>query len=73
MNMTLLIGICGAVLFYRVAYVEHLSPWMWSVASLGLTLGLGLLGSGATGLIVGQVVLFLVLWGYNARRKFPAD
>lgn len=70
MNMMLLIGACGAVLFYRVAYSEHLSPWVWSVASLGLTLALGQLGAGTLGLILGQVVLFLILWVHNARRKF---
>ena len=70
MNMMLLIGVCGAVLFYRAAYAEHLSPWMWSVASLGLTLALGQLGAGTLGLILGQVGLLLILWVYNARRKF---
>jgi len=68
--MMLLVGVCGAVLFYRVAYAEHLSPWVWSVASLGLTLALGQLGAGTLGLIFGQVLLFVILWVYNARRKF---
>ena len=69
MNMTLLVGVCGAVLFYRVAYAEHLSPWMWGVASVGVTIALGALGAGTAGLIMGQVGLFLILWVYNARRK----
>ena len=67
--MGLLIGVASAVLFFRAATYERMSPWLWTVASVGLTAVATLLLP-SIGLLIGaQVGLFLVMWWYNARRK----
>ncbi|MCE2942328.1 MAG: hypothetical protein ACK53A_02645 [Gemmatimonadota bacterium] len=64
-----LILVCGIVFFYRVADYERLSGWLWGVASAALTVALSLMGAGTGTLILGQVALFVVLWGVNTRRR----
>ena len=68
-SIALFVAIACAVLFYRAADHEQLNPLIWSVASLGVT-GIVILRAGGIGMMVlGQVLLFLVLWWYNAKRK----
>lgn len=56
-------------MFYRAADHERLNPLVWSVASLGIT-GIVTLRAGGAGMVVlGQLVLFGVLWWYNVKRK----
>lgn len=69
MAVTLLVGVAAAVLFYRVADHERMSPLLWSVASLGITAIITLRGPGTAKLLLGQVVLFAVMWSYNTRRQ----
>ena len=68
MNVSLLIAVCGAVLFFRVAQYERMSPWAWGVASLGLTLALSTRTTSTLVLVLGQIALFLALWAYKAHR-----
>ena len=46
MGTLILLLACGAVFFYRVADYEHLSPFLWSLASVGITAIGFFLGSG---------------------------
>lgn len=69
MAIALFITVACAVLFYRAADHERLNPLIWSVASLGVT-GIVILRGGGVGMMVlGQGLLFLVLWWYNVKRK----
>jgi hypothetical protein len=68
MSIPLLIGVASAILFFRAATYERMSPWLWTVASLGLTVIFAIVAPGIALLIVAQVALFLVMWWYNARR-----
>ena len=69
MNFPLFIGIACTVLFFRAADYERMSPWTWSVASLGTSAILLLRGAGIGILLLGQAVLFGVMWWYNMRRQ----
>lgn len=69
MNLTLLIGIACAVLFFRAAYYERMSPWAWAIGSLGLTVILSMKSPSVTLLLIVQVALFGVMWWYNVRRQ----
>ncbi len=64
----ILIGIGCAVLFYRAAQYERMSPWLWALASLGLAAIVGSLTSGVAMVLLAQVGLFGVMWWYNVRR-----
>ena len=68
MGIPMLIGVASAVLFFRAATYERMSPWLWTISSLGLTLIFSLVAPSIALLIVAQVALFLVMWWYNARR-----
>lgn len=68
MPINLLIGVACAVLFFRAATYEHMAPWAWTLASVGLTAVVSLLFSSIALLLGVQVGLFLVMWWYNARR-----
>jgi hypothetical protein len=68
-NLTLLIGVACAVLFYRAAYFERMSPWAWTVASLGLTVVVSMRSARVWPLLLAQVALFAAMWWYNARRQ----
>lgn len=69
MNFALLVGIACAVLFFRAADYERMNPWIWSVASLGLTGTATLRGASMPVRLLLQAALFGVLWWYNMRRK----
>jgi len=66
----LLVPVGFALLFYRAAAYERMSPMVWALASVAVTvvvqqgLRLGLLW-----VFVGQVGLFLLMTWYNGYRK----
>jgi hypothetical protein len=65
----LFVTVAFAVMFYRAAEHERLNPLIWSVASLATT-GIVILRAGGIGVVVlGKVLLFMVLWWYNVKRK----
>jgi hypothetical protein len=68
MNMALLIAVCGAVMFFRIAQYERMYPWAWGIASFGITLALSTRGASTLALIAAQIALFLGLWAYKAYR-----
>jgi hypothetical protein len=69
MPIALLVGVSCAVLFYRAADTERLTPLLWGTASLALTLAAAVGGQGAFVILAGQAGLFLVMWWYNADRR----
>lgn len=69
MNLALLAGVASAVLFFRAADYERMNPWIWSVASLGLTGIVSLRGGSVTVLLLAQAGLFGLMWWYNMRRQ----
>jgi hypothetical protein len=46
-----------------------MSPWAWTLASVGLTAILSLRASGLTLLLLAQAALFMLMWWFNARRQ----
>ena len=66
--MSLLIGVACAILFFRAATYERMSPWLWALASVGLTVLASLLSSSVFLVLGAQVALFLAMWWYNAQR-----
>jgi hypothetical protein len=68
MNIGLFVAIGFVVLFYRVAVYEHMTGWVWAVASFALSIIVMNLWGGLLQLFVAQVGLFMVLWAYNAKR-----
>jgi ABC-type uncharacterized transport system permease subunit len=68
MYLPLLIGVACAVLFYRAAEYERMSPWAWVLASLGLSFAISFLHGSIVLALLAQVGLFGVMWWYNARR-----
>jgi hypothetical protein len=72
MNLPLLIGVACAVLFYRAAEYERMSPWFWVIASLGLSLAVSFLNGSVVLVLLAQVGLFAVMWWHNARRTPPS-
>lgn len=69
MGSTLLISVGCAVLFYRAADYERMSPLAWSVSSFGLTGILSLRGAGTMALLLAQAALFALMWWLNVRRR----
>jgi hypothetical protein len=67
--LPLLIGAACAVAFFRAAEYERMSPWAWTMASLGLAALVSMRTSSIAVLLLGQVALFAVMWWYNARRR----
>ncbi len=67
--MSLLVGVACAILFFRAARYEHMAPWAWTLASLGLTAILSLKAGSLTLLLIAQAGLFLVMWWYNIHRQ----
>lgn len=61
--------ILTAILFFRAADYERMSPWAWTLGSLSASAISIFIGGGLRLLIVGQVGLFLVMWWYNFRRQ----
>lgn len=70
-NLGLLIGVACAILFFRAAQYERMSPWVWVLSSLGVTLIVNFLTSSLVFVIVAQIGLFGVMWWYNAKRPTP--
>jgi hypothetical protein len=68
-TLALLSGVACAILFYRAAQYERMAPWAWTVGSLGLTVIISLRSGSLVLLLLGQAVLFGVMWWYNARRQ----
>ncbi len=59
----LIVLICGAVFYYRLAIMEKASGILWSGLSIAVTLFLWLvLEWDLIGIIAGQVALFIVIW-----------
>ena len=69
MTIALFLGLIFSVIFFRVAEYEHMSPWTWSVASLGLSGIITLRGGTIALLFPAQVGLFVLMWWYNIRRR----
>jgi len=67
-NLGLLVGIACAILFFRAATYERMSPWPWTISSLGLTVIVSQLFRSLIWVLLAQVGLFAVMWWYNARR-----
>ena len=65
----LFVGVVCAVLFFRAADYERMSPWAWSLASIGLTGILTVRGAEILTVLLMQAGLFAVMWWYNLRRK----
>ena len=68
MDLKLLVGIACAVLFFRAAQYERMSPWLWAIGSLGLSLIVSLLLRGVLWVVLAQIGLFAGMWAYNAQR-----
>ena len=68
MYLPLLIGIACAVAFYRAAEYERMSPWLWVIASLGVTMAISFLRGSIILVLLAQVGLFAAMWWHNARR-----
>lgn len=64
----LLVGIACAVLFFRAAQYERMSPWLWAIASLALSLIVSLLFRSVLWMLLAQAGLFAGMWAYNAQR-----
>jgi hypothetical protein len=71
LTIALLIGVVFSVIFFRAAEYERMSPWIWSIASLGLSGIISLRGGTIAPLIVVPVGLFVLMWWYNIRRWAP--
>jgi hypothetical protein len=72
MSIVLLVGLAFAVLFYRIAEYEGLSPVTWALGSLALSAGLASVGLGIWTVVLGQFGLFAALWAcrsHRARRR----
>ena len=67
--LPLFVGVAFAVAFFRAAQYERMSPAAWSVASMALTLAVTYLVPGIAAIITAQVVLFILMWLYNAKRR----
>jgi fatty acid desaturase len=57
------------VLFYRVAVYEHMTGWVWALASVGLSLAVMQIAPGFVPIVAIQLVLFGVLWRQHAKRQ----
>ena len=68
MSLSLLVGVACAVLFFRAAQYERMSPWVWAIASIGLHLAVGFLSPSILLALLAQAALFIVMWWYNAKR-----
>jgi len=68
-NLVLLIGVACAILFFRAARYERMSPWAWTAASVGLTVVLSMTTPSTTVLLIGQLALFGLMWWANIRRQ----
>jgi membrane-bound ClpP family serine protease len=71
-NVVLLIGVASAVLFFRAATYERMSPCLWTISSLGLTFIFGVAMPSVGLLLAAQLALFIIMWWYNARRPNPS-
>ena len=60
--------VVSAAVFWRIAVVERLTPWVWTTASVVVSL-VAMMFAGQFTLLFGQIALFGVLWWYNVRHK----
>ncbi len=67
--MPVFVALVCAVLFFRAADYEQMSPWIWSAASLAISGIVFGQGGGVPMVLVLQVALFAGMWWYNMRRK----
>ncbi len=68
-NLGLLATIAFAVLFYRAADYERMSPWAWALGSFALSMIVTMGLHGGLGMIViAQILLFGVMTWYNAKQ-----
>lgn len=67
--LLVLVGVCCAIFFFKVAEYERLSALSWALGSAGISMAVSMLGLGTGVVLLAQVVLFAVLWWYNANRK----
>lgn len=68
MPIVILVGVAFAVLYYRLAEYEGLSPLAWSVGSLALSAAIAAAGLGVGLMILAQFALFGALWWDRSRR-----
>jgi hypothetical protein len=69
MPLVLLVAVASAVLFYRAAETERLSPLLWGASSLALTAAVALIGRGIAWILVVQGGLYLAMWYANTVRR----
>lgn len=66
----LALAIFCAVFFYRVGELEYEKGYLTALASLTISLiACFWFNAGSSGVMVGQGLLFGILWIYNLRRK----
>ena len=68
MYLPLFVGVACAVLFYRAAEYERMSPWLWVISSLGLSVAISFLSTSIVLVLLAQIGLFAAMWWYNAKR-----
>lgn len=68
LDLRFLVGIASAILFFRAAQYERMSPWLWTFGSLGLSVGVSLLSDSVLWVLLAQIGLFAGMWAYNAQR-----
>ncbi|HEY3929819.1 MAG TPA: hypothetical protein VGL89_15715 [Candidatus Koribacter sp.] len=63
------LGIVFAVIFYRIGEIDYEKGYITALASIAVSLAFCFaMKMGALGVIIGQVLLYGVLWIYNAQR-----
>ncbi|MEZ4376698.1 MAG: hypothetical protein R3B35_00275 [Gemmatimonadales bacterium] len=67
--MNLLFLVAFAILFHRAADYERMNPWLWSIASLGLS-GVAILSRWhVAAYFASQGAIFGAMWWHNLRRQ----
>ena len=67
-NFGLFVGVGCAIIFYKAAEYERMSPWLWSIASFALSIIINSWMGSIVFVLLSQVALFGVMWWYNAKR-----
>ena len=68
MDIRLVVAIGFVLLFYRMAVYEHITGWVWAVASLALSIVVMAIWAGFLPIILSQLGLFGLMWWYNSKR-----
>jgi hypothetical protein len=72
LNPELWIAMAAAALLYHYAATRKLPAQLYVLASVAVSIvSMLVIGQGWVGVLVAQVVLFAVLWGYQRFRKPP--